>query len=420
MAAEVKRELREYLNSEFNGTCFYCQIKLRQGNAAFEIDHIVHKNKYRWFTYRADNLALSCRLCNTSKSVKETLIPLLQGEKFKYTNYPQISSSYKIIHAYYDKYEEHIELEDGIFYKAKNGSEKGKETIKICSLHRLKLAEDRAKELLLKAKEREREALGFRESFARVFESGTEEQMEQLIEKRIFELASEQEFFNRVIHITTNTTITNLGAKLEKTKGLAALDKKNLSRFKYLLKHTDLVKEHVNLLYLIENSKSIKRSIINYLLSRGVHDLDVNKPFVFNKETFDIIKLAFSQNDLKIDRRVRGRFSAGIELVNDLKTDFIRLHYFIKHASTFLKVCEVVDNISKNKTLVLLLGKLSEELISEIVNELSLLGDKAIHNSQLYSLTKLKMVDNIQKYDNDLMKEFYIVIKKTIKLLKNY
>ncbi|KRF54839.1 hypothetical protein ASG97_05450 [Bacillus sp. Soil745] len=413
-SSNLRRKIRNHLNSEFEGKCFYCQTKLDQGNAAFEIDHIVHKSKYIWFTYRPENLTLSCRLCNTSKSKKETLNSTLQTTKFKFIDYPQNSCDFSIIHAYIDNYDDHIKLEEDLFYKAKDI--KGAKTIEICSLHRLKLAEDKAKALLIKKQERKQASIGLRQSFSKSFDSGTKEQIENIINETLKTLSDETDYLTRLISVTNNTEISDLGKILEKLE-VNLINQRDINRLNYLLKYFDLLKVHIDLLYAIEDSKSIKKSIINYLRDTGVTGYDLSTPFLFTRDTFQTIKLA-SNNDLKIDRRVRTKFIDLINIAPDSEIDFCRLDYFFKHAPILLNISRTIKKILSNNSFMLSYGELSPTLITETKNDLHLLGNKVSHNPQLHSLSKLDIIHkNIHKYDVDSINNLYIVLNKSVKLL---
>lgn len=69
---QLERRIREHLESTFKMTCFYCKHPINNGIVSAEIDHILYKDKYKYFTFRPENLVLSCKKCNTSKSVHDS------------------------------------------------------------------------------------------------------------------------------------------------------------------------------------------------------------------------------------------------------------------------------------------------------------------------------------------------------------
>ncbi|MGA6840611.1 HNH endonuclease [Priestia megaterium] len=416
---DLVKKLRCYLNTEFEGKCFYCQTDLNQGNAAFEIDHIVHKSKYKWFTFRPENLTLSCRLCNTSKSQKETLNIDLQSKKYKFVDYPQHPYDFEIIHAYIDNYEDHIELEEGIFYKAKSESDKGRKTIEVCSLHRLKLAEDKAKAMLIEIKTRKQEALGFGESFTSLFDGGSHEQIDNLIRKRIEELSDESIFLKRLIHVTNNARISDLGKKLSKFEGVTLLNQRNLKCLDYLLKHFDLIESYIELLYTIENSKSIKKSILSYLQSNGVLQYKFSNSIIFDYEIFNLVKQATNNSGINFDKRVRDKFITQINAVSSSKVDFLKLDYFFQNTSILLNTCKTMKKISSNSSFIEYLGNLNPDLVPEIQRSLDLLGGAVSYNPLLHSLSKFSLIHrNIYKYNIDLLNNFYKLLTQASRLLE--
>ncbi|WP_019390479.1 HNH endonuclease [Priestia filamentosa] len=417
-SADFKKKLREYLDTEFEGKCFYCQTELDQGNAAFEIDHIVHKGKYKWFTFRPENLTLSCRLCNTFKSKKETLNINLQSKKYKFVDYPQNSCDFEIIHAYIDNYDDHIELEEEVFYKAKGGSDKGKKTIEICSLHRLKLAEDKAKALLIKNQTRKQEALGLGQSITSLCDGGTQEQIDNLIRKRIEDLSDESMLLTSLINVTNNTKISNLGKKLSKFEGISLINQRDLKCLDYSLKHFDLIKNYIELLYIIENSKSIKKSFLDYLIGNRVLQYDLGPSIIFNHDIFNMVKRATNNNELKINKRVRNKFITQINTLSGSKIDFLKLDYFFRNISILLSTCETMKKILSNSSFVEYMKNLNTDLISEIQKSLPLLGNMIFHNPLLNSLSKFNIIHkSIYRYNTELINNFYRLLKQAVKLL---
>jgi len=65
MSAYISAELRHLVTERAEGRCEYCLIPEFAGFAVHEIDHIIPR-KHGGLT-EADNLALSCMLCNKHK-----------------------------------------------------------------------------------------------------------------------------------------------------------------------------------------------------------------------------------------------------------------------------------------------------------------------------------------------------------------
>lgn len=404
----VRHRLRAHLNITFNGICFYCQTDLNQGNAPFEIDHIVHKDKYKLFTFKPENLTFSCRSCNTIKSQQETLELSLQGRSYKYKNYPVNSHDFSIIHAYIDQYDQHIELKDKIFYIAKNGSSKGIATIKICSLHRLKLAEDKSKSILNEIKIKEQAIAGLKTSFSKLYETGTQEQIEDYIKM----FSQGLEYLPYLRKIAGNKIVSDLGNEIVKFEGIVSLNRLGIMRVNYFMQHLIQLEKMINLITFAEMSKIIKRKVMNHLSNTGLTELDIDKPFIFNEKSLNLIKNAIQNGDLKINRRVKIQqdFKELLFSVSFSSKDFQKLEYLIKHYDSLKNDIVLINSMLSKKTFMKKLELLNPQAILEIKNDLNEIGDKVFLNLQLEYLTKIDIVYSILKYDA-------VDIKKIQKLL---
>lgn len=133
---EVKTNIIAHLRNEQENMCCYCKADLGYDIRDVEIEHIIPKSRYERFTFHPKNLALSCPSCNTKKGMKDILLKTVR-------NYPRSSTSFRIIHAHYDKYSEHIDILEDCVYVAL--TPKGSETISFCELFRLRLVEEHVK-----------------------------------------------------------------------------------------------------------------------------------------------------------------------------------------------------------------------------------------------------------------------------------
>ena len=129
---DIKRKIIPHLRAEQDNKCCYCKRKLGFDIREVEIEHIIPKSTHLKFAFHSRNLALSCPGCNTKKSTKA----VLNGN---ITSYPRTSEVFKIVHAHYDSYPEHIRIDNESVYIAQ--SSKGSETITICELFRLNIVE---------------------------------------------------------------------------------------------------------------------------------------------------------------------------------------------------------------------------------------------------------------------------------------
>lgn len=109
--------------------CIYCGIHFDIVGTA-QREHIASKSLYPQFTFTNQNIALACSSCNgfEKKSTKNVISEL----RTKYNK-----CKFSIIHPYFDKFEDHIELSfDGanISLSPKNNSSKGHNTISMFKL----------------------------------------------------------------------------------------------------------------------------------------------------------------------------------------------------------------------------------------------------------------------------------------------
>lgn len=132
----IKLNIINHLRAQQSNTCCYCKYPLGFDIKQVDIEHIVPKSEYKQFTFETRNLALSCPACNTKKSTKPVLNNTI-------ANYPNNGADFKIIHAHFDDYTNHIDIINNCVFVAK--STKGSETITFCELFRLSTVEQKAK-----------------------------------------------------------------------------------------------------------------------------------------------------------------------------------------------------------------------------------------------------------------------------------
>ncbi|WP_205455799.1 HNH endonuclease [Clostridium botulinum] len=137
-----RRLIKSYLKKICNCKCYFCGSSIT--GADITIEHIISKTKYKAFTYKPENLILCCKECNTLKSEYYVLNKKYNGDEFNsWNDYPDNSCEYKIIHPYFDKYEDHL-MRVGVIYECIGESSKGLNTIEAFRLDRLTLAERNA------------------------------------------------------------------------------------------------------------------------------------------------------------------------------------------------------------------------------------------------------------------------------------
>lgn len=168
---ELYKELRDIcLAKIFNEKCAYCEGKHVDGYTP-QVEHyrpklavtegrkVIDHSGYYWLAYEWENLLLSCGHCNSRHS------NMVEGRKEphegklnefrvrgKRVTGPSNRAKWKeqlkaeeplLLNPYFDDPAEHIQFDDkGVPYP-KNKSERGRETIEVCHLYRIKLVDAR-------------------------------------------------------------------------------------------------------------------------------------------------------------------------------------------------------------------------------------------------------------------------------------
>lgn len=130
-----KENLRSDMYEKQNKLCVYCRIYVPLGCVPMHREHIVYKDEHLQWMFLPENLCIACPNCNDFKGTTEVLA------NPETSTYPTTSNGFKIIHPFYDRYFDHIELIGGVLYRGK--TPKGIFTIETCHLYRVRLAEER-------------------------------------------------------------------------------------------------------------------------------------------------------------------------------------------------------------------------------------------------------------------------------------
>lgn len=130
----LRSKIRAFYRSEQLGVCAYCKgdVSLTSaGNA--HIEHIAPKSLYLDFIFEPKNLCVVCADCNTIKRNQEVFNRVPDTVFRGITQYPRSSSAFKIVHPYFDDYDDHILIMGRIYI---DKSDKGAFTISACKLNR--------------------------------------------------------------------------------------------------------------------------------------------------------------------------------------------------------------------------------------------------------------------------------------------
>jgi uncharacterized protein (TIGR02646 family) len=127
---QIKSRIKKHYISQQGKTCAYCKVDLHTSHGmVWDTEHIIDKDSSPQWVFEPLNLCVSCKDCNQSKRTKTVT------KSTSYNSFPSKAANYRIVHAHFDNYEDHIEVGvPGVTYRYK--SEKGKQTIEVCGLLR--------------------------------------------------------------------------------------------------------------------------------------------------------------------------------------------------------------------------------------------------------------------------------------------
>lgn len=140
----IKQRIKKDLLLGQYDRCAYCR-KIIEADGKYEpLEHIIAKSIKAEWMFLPNNLIVTCDSCNNLKGSTTVLT-----EEYKSAQeFPSVSKAYLIFNPHYDKWEDHLYYEDGIFLVPVPDS-KGQNTIRICKLYRYNVVINRAKELKL-------------------------------------------------------------------------------------------------------------------------------------------------------------------------------------------------------------------------------------------------------------------------------
>ena len=99
--------IRNHYLSEQKLTCFYCKQYIFSTNGLhWQVEHILPKSLFPQFLFEPKNLIVICPDCNREKGDQN---PHVNGNTAcSQSTYPSTRGRFKIIHPFFDNYEEHI------------------------------------------------------------------------------------------------------------------------------------------------------------------------------------------------------------------------------------------------------------------------------------------------------------------------
>lgn len=345
-SAEGKRlikDLRKLLEKAFDKKCYYCQTRINIGNVSPEIDHILYKDKYKYFTFRPENLVWSCKICNTNKGTKDALITSnsLHSQNYLFKDYKSFNANnFKIIHAYFDNYDDHIDFLDKIFPVPKNASTKGTKTIEICKLYRLSLIEDKVNESINK-----------KNAIVEAFKS---ENYDELIEKYQKKLEQDQIVYD-VLKYQEVKDIAD---------GIVEYDSDNIKIncnyfVNYYFQYKQIIESFLVLKGYLNTKNTISDAFNIYKVNLGISMTSIED--LFEKNILHSFKCAYEsgQVSFNINSRIKDKLFTCIDELYSTSNNIKRLRFLLLNkdkVKTILKLTNkklIKDNLDGLDTTVL-------------------------------------------------------------------
>lgn len=342
----ICNELLDHVYEIFEKRCYYCKYEIDKDIS--HVEHIVHKDKYVNFTYHPNNLTIACPVCNRIKGEKETLKPHLQNSPYQFNQYPSTGNDFDIIHAYYDEYEEYIQIEDSIFYTALQP--KGQNTIRMCNLHRLNLAEKN-----IKKARKSNDAVGIIKKLTTLRGQEFRDLKEKILQE--LELTPEGNIEN-LIKITANKNFVDFTDRFTEKffdEMIMLLDEQILLKLDEAMKDCILLGNNIKLMDFIERRVSVKQGVQMHIEPEEDLYAQCTELLVPNKKGIDKI---FSSISLLVGvpRKTLDMLKGleGNEYLGDRK-----IHIIISERPMLLEITKNLIDVLSDKKLSVIGEKLS-------------------------------------------------------------
>ncbi|MBF0215327.1 MAG: TIGR02646 family protein [Magnetococcales bacterium] len=138
------------LRELYYGKCAYCETKIEPGSSP-RVDHYRPHAIYYWLAYEWSNLVLSCERCNRKKSDRfpvqgeRVVQPQADFKAWSAGSVDFLAERALLLHPEWDEPAEHLTFHPDGTIRARAGSVRGEETIRVCGLDREELTIERKK-----------------------------------------------------------------------------------------------------------------------------------------------------------------------------------------------------------------------------------------------------------------------------------
>jgi len=131
-----KSEVKNHYYWKQRRRCCYCSSDLGKHHGSWDAEHILNKADHPEFMFSLNNIAASCKSCNTAKGKRSPL----PAHAPKPPSVPVNSPDYAIVHPLIDDWGTYLEFDRYGRILAKNGEPKGVKTIEVCNIDAISAA----------------------------------------------------------------------------------------------------------------------------------------------------------------------------------------------------------------------------------------------------------------------------------------
>ncbi|OOR18833.1 HNH endonuclease [Bacillus cereus] len=384
----LKNKIKDHLirGARNGGYCYYCQSPVNSGTTPGDIEHIIHKSKYKLFAYEPMNLTLACDRCNTAKSNKDVLVTNLSNP-YTEDDYPRDTSAFKIVHAHIDQYEQCIEIKDHIFFIGIDDANKGKRTIEICNLTRLDLANSIINEIYRKY-----------ELFSPVKQlvkgssdlEGKLNEIRELLNKDI-----PKDMFEAINDLNKDTNAIKITNQLSKIRERGInIETRSILFFKGFYQNLDAFNTYYNFIDELHKKKVLVSQLMNLSLKDEVI-IPITGKLLLNREGLRLLKEALTNH--KFFRLQERSKNSLITLLDELAVyNLSDIEVLISRLNEVVLVLESISTIFEDRTIEQLLPGLDQTIVRAASKDAERILPYARYNSQI------NIISNLEFYYNEI------------------
>ncbi|SDD55333.1 hypothetical protein SAMN05428987_5266 [Paenibacillus sp. CF095] len=380
----LKNNIKQILINK-KSECFYCKSPLDEGSSPGDIEHIVPKDSYKFFSFLPINLTLTCRRCNTAKGRHNVLQENLNKSFSIPEDYPSTSGDFIIVHAHYDLYEKYIELQESIFFIGIDSGGKGKNTIKICNLTRLDLALSKVKLNKLQRKNDE----NLVKTLANLNSNSPE--IKELLHQLEYKLNSYD--WQREIafeKVNKNLSVVDIVDELFKIDELSKITNTQITKLRDWLDYKDALTKYIDLIKYLNTLRTLVPLLI-FDLEKLTYPTNSKHLLLDLQGIIKLKNLLHNRPFQGLQTRSKSKLLSLIADVEKTNFDDIPSAIFIENEiESMLECLIVIKEIFKNHKIKNVLPGINSQTFEELRNDITKLHEDVDKNPKLEILSNLE------------------------------